>query len=509
MRASQRVLLNTIAQYTRTIINLLLSLYTVRVVLSSLGVSDYGIYTVIAGVVSMLGFVTNSLVETTQRFISYYQGNEQKETLKRVFNNSLIIHIFLGIVVSILLLCFAPLLFNGFLNIPDNRIDVSKIVYIIVVIILFTTFITSPFRALLVSHENIVYISLVDVLDGLLKVFAVTIMAKSTFDRLLFYSFIMLSIQFFNFFALSTYCYLKYEECTRPSLKKLELRYLKELFNFAGWKIFGTLCIVGRQQGMSIVFNRFLGPTINAGFGIGNQLSGYTNFLSSAIVNAMAPQIVKAEGAGNRERSLWLSNILSKLNFFLMSILGIPMIFEVNRILQIWLNDIPEYSNLFCIAFIIGLLFDSLTIGLTHINNAVGRIKKYMLWMGIPKLMTVAIVYYINARGYSLQYSCLAYIIIESFTSIFRIFLIHNQINLNVGKYCKEVILRSIFPVIMCILVCITCRYMIEWEYRFLITFSTSALVYSTCMYYCGFNKSERNIILQLVTNIKNRICRK
>lgn len=509
MKASQRVFINTIVQYVRTIINMLLSLYTMRIVLAVLGVSDYGIYTLIAGVVSMLGFVTNSLVETTQRFVSYYQGVGEMTALKKIFNNSLVIHILLGIVISLLLLAFTPFLFDGFLNIPEDRLVVSRTVYLLVVIILFATFITSPFRALLISHENIVYISLVDVFDGIFKVIAVIIMANSPYDKLLFYGFTMLSIQLLNFLALSIYCYLKYEECTKPSVRDIEKNYVKDLFSFAGWKVLGTLCIVGRQQGMAIVFNRFLGTAVNAGLGLGNQLSGYTNFLSSAIVNAMAPQIVKAEGNCDRDRSIWLSNILSKLNFFLMSILGIPMIFEAQNILKLWLGDVPEYSVIFCVTFIVGLLFDSLTIGLTHINNAVGRIKKYMLCMGIPKLLTVVFVYFSILMEYPLAYSCIIYILIEAFASFYRIILIHEQIKLNVFEYIKNVLFRSFFPVLASIIVCIICSNFIDWNYRFLITFSVSAIVYAVVMYIFGFSLNERVIIDKLFVDIRTKIIRR
>ena len=454
----------------------------------------------------MLGFVTSSLVETTQRFVSYYQGVGQTLALKKVFNNSLVIHFILGVFISLILLACTSFLFEGFLNIPEDRIGISKIVYFLVVIILFTTFVTSPFRALLISHENIVYISIVDVLDGIFKVIAVVVMANSSYDKLLFYGFIMLSIQLLNFLALSIYCYLKYEECVKPSIRSLEKNYVKELFSFAGWKIFGTLSVVGRQQGMSIVFNKFIGTTVNAGLGIGNQLSGYTNFLSSAIVNAMAPQIVKAEGGGGRDRAIWLSNILTKLNFFLMSILGIPMIFEAQNILKLWLGDIPEYSVIFCITFIIGLLFDSLTIGLTHINNAVGKINKYMLCMGIPKLLTVVLVYITILMEYPLIYSCIIYIVIEALTSFNRIILIHEQINLNVFEYIKNVIIRSLFPALMCVASCYMCSVFINWTYSFIVTFLFSSITYSLCMYFCGLSTSERNIVNRLIAEIKDKI---
>ena len=125
MRTSQRVLINTIAQYTRTIINMVLSLFTVRLVLGALGQSDYGIYSLIAGIVAMLGFITNSLVATTQRFVSFYQGKENIEETKEVFNNSLVIHIVLGVFIAFCLEIISPLLFNGFLNIPAERIEAA------------------------------------------------------------------------------------------------------------------------------------------------------------------------------------------------------------------------------------------------------------------------------------------------------------------------------------------------------------------------------------------------
>ena len=218
MTASQRVFVNTIAQYARTIINMGLSLYTVRVVLSVLGESDFGIYTVVAGVVAMMAFVTNSLVSTTQRFISFYQGKGNKEKLKEVFNNSLVIHVFITILVLVALEAVSPLLFDGFLNIPGERVPAAKIVYQLVIVILSVTFITSPFRALLISHENIVYISIVDVLDGILKVVFVTLLARIPYDKLVFYGIIMLGVQLFNFLAFSGYGYLKYEECVSDSV---------------------------------------------------------------------------------------------------------------------------------------------------------------------------------------------------------------------------------------------------------------------------------------------------
>ena len=157
MKASNRIILNTISQYIRTIINMVLSLYSSRLVLSILGVDDYGIYSLVAGVVSMLSFLTNSLVGSTQRFLSVHQGMGDMGKLREIFSNSLMLHIILGLFTSVILFAITPLLFNGFLNIPEQRMHVAKQLYILVVLMVSISFIASPYRALLVSHENIVY----------------------------------------------------------------------------------------------------------------------------------------------------------------------------------------------------------------------------------------------------------------------------------------------------------------------------------------------------------------
>ncbi len=506
MKASQRVLVNTVAQYSRTVVNMLLSLYTVRVVLASLGQSDYGIYTLIAGVVAMLGFITNSLVSTTQRFVSYYQGKGDMTKLKEVVNNSMVIHIIFGLFIVLVLEALSPLLFNGFLNIPEGRENAALTVYHVVAVMLFVTFLSSPYRALLVSRENIVYISIIDILDGILKVVLVILMAHSEADKLVFYCLIMFGLRMFNFLAFAAYGYLKYEECVWPNFKRLNKSYIKEISVFAGWKMYGTACIVGRDQGVSIVLNRVFGTIMNAGWGIGAQVSGYTNFLSSAIVNAMAPQIVKAEGSGDRQHGIWLSNVLSKLVFFLMSMIGIPMMFEVNEILDIWLENPPDNAGLFSVMFILALLFDSMTIGLTHINNAIGNIGKYIRVLNTPKLFTfvfVIVLLKLNAPLYSV---CIVYVLIEAISAFVRIPMIHKQSGLDVPSFMKDVLLMELIPALLCLGSCLTCTLLFSFQFRFVVTFAVSSIIYAISMYYLGLTNKERSIVLSLTADVMRKI---
>ena len=508
MKASQRVFVNTIAQYGRTVINMILSLYTVRLVLLALGASDYGIYSLVAGVVSMLAFITNSLVSTTQRYVSFYQGRGNLNKLKEVFNNSLIIHIVFGLFVVIVLEVITPLLFNGFLNIPSERTSAAQMVYQTVVWLVLFSFTAAPYRALLISHENIIYISIIDVLDGILKVILVILLTHISYDKLVWYGIIMLGVQVFNFLAFSIYCYKKYEECVLPSFKRISTEYLKGMFTFAGWSLYSTGCIVGRQQGIAIVLNKVAGPVINAAYGIGFQVAGYTNFLSASLVNAISPQIMKAEGSGDRERALWLSNVTSKFIFFLLSAVCVPCIFEIDRILVWWLKDVPENSSLFCIMVMLALLCDSFSIGMTYVNQAIGKIGLYTIVINTPKLITLPIVWLLLKAGLPLIIAVGVYVGIEFLCALIRIPFIKRTAGLKVMCFFRDVTMREIIPFVVCVCSSYICSRIFSFSYGFFMTFVVATIIYGISIYYLGLTKIEHQILSNIFQSITNKLRR-
>lgn len=507
MKTSERVFVNTAAQYTRTVINMILSLYTVRVVLSTLGQNDYGVYTLIAGVVSMLSFITNSLVTSTQRFISYNQGKQDLNRIKTIFSNSVIIHIAIGIILFVLLESCAPLLFNGFLNISKNRLEAAFFVYQVVVVILFTTFITAPFKSLLISRENIVYISIIEVLDGIIKVLFAFLLTQVSFDKLKFYSLSMLLVQAFTFIALAVYCYHKYEECIIPSINRLNKADVKEFMSFTGWTVYGTICSVGQRQGIAIVLNKIMGTAVNAAYGIGFQLAGYASFLSSSIVNAIRPQIIKAEGGGNRQRALRLSNITSKIVFLLMSMVFIPCMFEINTILKLWLVNPPQYAGLFCIMAMSTILADSVSIGLTHINNAIGDIKMYAIIMSTPKLMTLPIAYLFITLGLSLEWVAFECVLIELIMAFIRIPFIQKQAGLKVRDFLINTIFKELLCALGLIFLCFVVILLMEsYTYRIIFTIFATVAFYPLLVYHIALTHDEREVVIKMIKTLANKL---
>ena len=499
MRASNRIIVNTLAQYVRTIINLLLSLYSARLVLDILGVDDYGIYSLVAGVVSMLSFLTNSLVGSTQRFLSFCQGRGELERLQAVFSNSLLLHIALGLGITLTLESLAPFLFHGFLNIPEGREEAAVIVYQQVITMVYISFIAAPYRALLVSRENIVYTSLIDVLDGVLKVFFVVLLPFIPLDSLVAYGWIIMLISLFNLLAFAIYSHRKYEECVYPCLRLFSWGYVKELFSFTGWITYSALCIALRNQGVAIVLNRVMGTAVNAAYGIGAQISGMVSFVSSSFSNAIAPQLMASEGSGNRSHMWLLAEMESKFSFLLLAMVGVPTLFEMRPLLELWLVEVPRNTVLFGSMFLMMQIVDMLTSGLGLANRAMGKIGTYTIVTYTPKLLILPLSWWVLREGGSLIVIAVLMVMVETFCMWLRIPLLRREGGFNGAAYCRAVFLKSLPPVLAGGLCC----WLVCWFMDFLMTFAFSIPLFAYTAYRYSLTALERDKVDAILVRMR------
>lgn len=501
MNSLQRIIVNTIAQYVRTVVNILLSLYTVRVILDTLGVVDYGIYSLIAGVTAMLAFMTNALVTTTQRYMSFYQGKKDINKMKEVFSNSEFLHLVLGVFLVIILSLLTPLLFGGFLNVPEERLVASQYLYIIIVVILFVTFCTAPFRALLISHENILYISIVDIADGVLKLALVLLLPVIQYDHLIVYGILLLIVQLFNLVALGIYAFIKYEECIFPRLALLNKHYFKELSSFSGWVIYGTGCAMTRTQGIAIVVNRYLSTVANASYGLGLQISGAVSTVSTALLNAMRPQIVKEEGAGNHQMAMERSFVLCKFSFYLMALICIPCVVEMPRLLELWLKEVPDYAVLFARMSLIAGLADSLTLGLSVTNEAIGNVKQYNLVIASLKLLALPLSWLLIFLTGNPIYIAFSFVGMEFITSFVRLPFLKKTGGLVIHEFLRDITLKEILPLLSITVVSILVTVLLENPYRFVINYIISSIVFFFVILFSGLTVKERQLAKNVVTS--------
>lgn len=494
MEPTKRIILNTSVQYLKALITMALSLLSMRIILEAIGISDYGIYSVVGGVIAMLGFITNSLVITTQRYISYYIGKNCFEHVKGFFVNSLFLHICFALAIATVLFLLKSWLMNDFLTIDAARLETAKKVYDLTVGILFITIVTSPFKALFIAHENIVFISIVEILDAVLKFALAISLLYINFDKLLLYAFILAFIQLLNLFAYVIYGKYKFRECTIQIRKSyLEKKYIEKLIGFAGWTTYSMGAVAARNQGTAVILNHFFGTVVNAAYGIAFQVQSAVSFVSTSLLNAINPQIMKAEGEKDRSRTIKLAQKESKYSASLLILLLIPLMVEMPSILVFWIKTVPPNCAFFCDIILISFIFDQSTIGLNAVNQAIGRIRTYSLLTYTPKLLYLPVILIMFSHDGTIKQAMYLYAAVELMVALSRIPYIHLTTGMKIKDYFTEVLYPLIPLALVTLAVSYGCTLCMDFKYRFILTFIITFSAAGCSCWYVVLSKSERN----------------
>ena len=503
MKPTTRIIANTLAQHTRAIINICLSLYSTRLVLKALGQSDYGVFSLVAGVVALLGFLTNAMVVTTQRQLSFFHGKGEPENVRAMFSNSLLLHFIIGLIISVTLFLIEPYLFNGFLQIDPARTDAAIHIYFVTVLTLFITFMTAPYRAMFIAREEIIFISIIDVIDGVLKLlFAIFLLTLNT-DRLIAYAWAICGIMAFNYLALALWAMTHFEECLIiPKRKFFNRTFLRDLTGFAGWTVYSMGCIIARAQGTAVILNRFFGTIINSSYGIAHQMFSAILFIAQAVINAMSPQIVKAEGCNDRQRMLRLSEISSKYAFLLLSVVVIPLVFEMPTVLETWLGDVPPNAVILCRFLLLTTLCDQLTIGLGTANQAIGRIRNYSICVNTVKVMTLPAYWLCLWLGYSLFWAMWIYMGFELLCAMIRLPFLKYTAGLSIRHFALHVFARIIPPLVILVVVCWLMVTFVEVPFRFLLTGVVAVITTAASVWLTALESTEKTLIIGLIDNL-------
>jgi len=374
---STRVIKNTAILYIKMFVTMFISLYTTRLILNSLGVTDFGIYNVVVGAIAMLTFLNAAMTSATQRFMSFYEGKGDKEKQKIIFNISFVIHIVIAISVGVLLELFSFFLFNGILRIPQSRIDTAKIIYQFMIVSTMFTIMTVPYDAVVNAHENMFYYSIVGILEAVLKLGVAFVVVYTLADKLIIYGLLMASITLTVLIVMRIYCHHNYVECYISPRKYFDKKLMKEMVSFAGWNFLSTSSMMIANYGLGIVVNSFFGVVLNSALGIAQQLDAQLKSFSNTMLKALNPIIDKNEGNGNREMMLHYTMIGSKFSFFLFAFFAIPVFIEMPTILRLWLKNIPDWTVLFCRLQLIASLIGQIGVTLPSALGAQGNIKGF------------------------------------------------------------------------------------------------------------------------------------
>jgi len=506
MQNSKKVVLNTAILYVRMILTMGISFFSTRLVLTALGASDYGIFNLIAGVIAMLSFLNTAMATSTQRFLSFYQGKKDLGMQKKVFTNSLLLHLCIGVVIVICLEIVGLGLFDGFLNIPVNRVDIAKDIYHFMSLTVFFTIVGVPFTGSLIAHENMLWVALVNFIETLMKLGIALLLYIIPIDKLFIYGILTACVSVVSLFLYSTFCFARYEDCTVKGISTVDGKIIKQLSSFAGWNLFGTACSIGRTQGFALLFNLFLGAVVNAAYGLANQVASQINFFSATMLRALNPQIMKSEGAGDRLRASRLSMIASKFGFFLLAIFAIPSMFEMEAILRFWLNEVPPHAVEFCTLLIFGLLINQLTIGVQSALQAAGKLKMYQTVVGAVILLNLPVAYLLLKYDFPPSFVLISYIFIEILACCLRLSIARTEINYNISNYFRRVLLKELIPVLTAGVACFIIVYWLDCPFRFLITGIISGIAFSVSIYFYGLCQDERIIINRLLIQVQGKM---
>lgn len=378
MSTSQRVVKNTVFLYIRTIVSLFVSVFTTRILLQGLGASDYGLYNVVGGAIAMLGFLSSSMSSTTQRFLSFAEGAGDEEKTGKYFNNSILIHNGLAILMVAIFAVAALFFFNGILNIPEERFSTAIVIYICMLISTVFSITIAPYDAEINAHENMLFYSITGILDVLFKLAIAIAVLYFPNDKLIFYAILMAVESFVLRLICQIYCRIHYKECRHVNLRaNYDKQIIKEMTSFAGWNLVNVATGMLSLYGMNIVVNHYFGTTVNAAMGIATQLSGVMMGLSMNMIKAISPVLVKSEGGNQHQRMLEISYVSCKFSYLLFAFFGIPVLIFVSKVLSVWLKDVPEWTESFCVLLIIATLVEQLTVVLYQSILAGGNIKHY------------------------------------------------------------------------------------------------------------------------------------
>ena len=398
MIENRRIAKNTVLLYFRMLLMLGISLYTSRVVLQILGASDYGLYNVIAGVVSIFAFINGSLSSGTSRFITYELGIGDKEKLRDIFNVTLMSHILLAIIIFIFGETIGLWFVNSYLNFPPERDFAVNVVYQISIIILVLQLTQVPYNADIIAHEKMNIYAYISILEAILKLLMVLCLTlNQNIDNLILYSLLLLLTQLVILFLYRYYCYRNYAESKWRFCRKKTL--YKEIFSFSSWDVIGSLCVISQGQGVNILLNIFFGPLVNAARAVSQQVETACAQLTNNFMTAVNPQIVKSYAQREYADIVELLKDSSRYGFFLMVIFLLPVIFKIDYILSLWLEDVPAYSGIFTSIIFTNLLIRTIARPIINCTHATGKIRRLNLYAGGLGLLPLPIIYILFKNG--------------------------------------------------------------------------------------------------------------
>jgi O-antigen/teichoic acid export membrane protein len=477
---------------------MLVSLYTTRVVLQMLGIEDFGIYTIVGGMVALFAFLNGAMTTSTQRFLSFELGKNDLVEMKRVFNMSMNVHIIIALTIILLAETVGLWFLNTKMDIPSERLVAANWVYQFSLFTFCMRILRTPYQASVVSYEKFSFYAYIGVLETMLTLFAVLSLFLVHTDKLIIYALLIFVVNIGLYLSYWVYCRLKYDICRYNFFFDKSL-FLK-LMGFSGWNFLGSLSNVSAQQGLNILLNLFFGIIANAAVGITNQVTTAVNSFLFNFQLAYNPQIVKSYAIGDKAYFMRLVFQMSKYTYFLMLVISLPLLIKMDFVLHTWLGDVPEYAIIFCRLMLIYCLIDAIMAPLWIAVQAIGNIRNNQIIIAILVFLNLPCSFLALKWGFSPETVFYIRIVVNLMTFCYRIIYLHSKVQLPVWKYIREVILVALIVTVLAVILLLFIQYHTNDDWIGFVQLSLlSVLITGIIIYFIGLSYNEKKYLKYIV----------
>ena len=503
---NKRIAKNSLFLSIRMVIVLGISLYSTRIILRVLGIEDYGIYNVVAGFVSMFGFLNTSMSNGIQRFFNYELGKNGEEGVNRVFCTSVLIQLLLAVVIILLTESFGIWYMYNKMVIPDDRMVAAGWIFQFAIISFLFTIMQAPFTAAVMAHEHMDFYAVVSVLDAIIKLLVIFLIPIISLDHLIIYGLFIVLISFFNFIVYYIYCHLHFKEIRYHFY--FEKKQFRSMLGFSGWNLFGSFSNMMRNQGINLIINLFFGPVVNAARGVAAQInSGVTNLTTSILV-PVRPQVIQSYAKGDLNRTMSLTYSISKFSLFFLFLLILPICIELNFILGVWLGDnIPEHTQSFCLIILVTTAVLIPMNALSTLVHASGNMRNYQVIGSVVKFLSVPCAYVMLYFGLEPEWAFIMVLVFDIIGFIVGLFIIRTLMPFSIISYVTRVFLPLLPVFTIGIFSSWFVHNMIDNNVARFLTVLFTGFVFSVLsFYYIALIRSERNLLAGFLSKILHKI---
>lgn len=439
---TRRIAKNTLMLYVRMLFMMFLGLFTSRIVLSALGENDFGVYNVVGGVVAMFTIISGALNSAVSRFITFEMGKGEGAQLNKVYSTAVTIQLILALIIIVLAEPAGLWFIGNKMTIDPSRIPAARWVLQFSLLAFVINLMSVPQMASITAHEKMSAYAWIGILDGLLRFGTALLILHSAHDRLVLYSALMAVVVLIIRVSYGIYCRRSFEECRyRPVFDRV---LIGEMFSFAGWNFIGVASGVLRDQGGNLLVNMFSGPAMNAARGVAFQLNGAVQGFVTNFMTAVNPQITKSYAAGEHEYMLSLVRKSSRMSYYLLFVIVLPLLFNTEYLMDLWLKDVPAQSVSFARLFLVLSLSESLSNPLITAAQATGRIRRYQSVVGGLIMLNLPVSYIFLRAGAPPEVTVAVAIVISQICIFARLAILRGLVGLSARQFMIKVWLNVI-----------------------------------------------------------------